>query len=102
MIARHWRGWTKLGDADGYECLLKETMLPQLKQIFGYQCSYVLRHDGDEESEFIVINLFDSLDAIRALAGDNYTVAVFEPGALQFLSRMELQAMHYEVRADTT
>jgi hypothetical protein len=28
MIARHWRGWTKVEDADGYESLLKEKMLP--------------------------------------------------------------------------
>ena len=101
MIARHWRGWTKAGDADRYERLLKETVLPQLKLISGYCGGYVLRHDGAEESEFVVINLFDSLDAVRAFAGENYAVAVFEPEAKRLLSRVEPEAMHYEVRADT-
>jgi hypothetical protein len=62
MIARHWRGWTKLGDADGYERLLRETMLPQLKQIVGYQGGYVLRHDGDENQ-----NLLSSIYLIRSM-----------------------------------
>ena len=43
MIARHWRGWTRLGDADNYERLLKDVVLPQLKQIPGYLGGYVLR-----------------------------------------------------------
>ena len=101
MIARHWRGWTKPGDADSYERLLKETVLPQLKQISGYRGGYVLRHDGAEESEFVVINFFESLAAVRAFAGENYTVAVFEPEARRLLSRVEPEAMHYEVRAST-
>ena len=101
MIARHWRGWTKPSDADCYERLLKETVLPRLKRIPGYRGGYVLRHDGAEESEFVIINLFDSLDAVRAFAGENYAVAVFEPEAKRLLSRIETEAMHYEVRADT-
>jgi len=101
MIARHWRGWTKPADADSYERLLKETVLPQLKQISGYRGGYVLRHDGAEESEFVVINFFESLAAVRAFAGENYTVAVFEPEARRLLSRVEPEAMHYEVRAST-
>ena len=102
MIARHWRGWTKPADADSYERLLKETVLPQLKLIAGYQGGYVLRQDGEDESEFVVINLFASLDAVRAFAGEHYRVAVFEPEAKVLLSRVEPEAMHYEVRADST
>ena len=95
MIARHWRGWTKPGDADNYERLLRETVLPQLKQISGYRGGHVLRHDGAEESEFVVINFFESLAAVRAFAGENYAVAVFEPEARRLLSRIEPEAMHY-------
>lgn len=102
MIARHWRGWTRPSDAERYERLLKDTVLPGLKQISGYRGGYVLRHDGNEESEFVVINLFDSLDAVRAFAGEDYAVAVFEPEAKRLLSRMETTATHYDVRATIT
>jgi len=45
-----------------------------------------------------VINLFDSLEAVREFAGPNYSVAVFEPEARELLSRVEPEANHYEVR----
>jgi heme-degrading monooxygenase HmoA len=101
MIARHWRGWTRLKDADAYETLLKETVLPGLKAVDGYRGGYVLRNDGAEEAEFVVINFFDSLDAVKRFAGPDYAVAVFEPEAKRLLSRIEPMATHYEVREKT-
>ena len=102
MIARHWRVWTKCQDADAYEALLKEKVFPGLKGIAGYRGGYFLRSDGAQESEIVVVNLFDSLDAVRQFAGPDYSVPVFEPEARRLLSKVESVAMHYEVRADTT
>lgn len=99
MIAPHWRGWTQREDADRYEDFLKQKVLPGLKEIEGYRGGYVLRHDGDDESEFVVVNLFDSLDAVKRFAGPEYTTPVFEPEAKLLLSRIENFATHYEVRA---
>lgn len=101
MVTRHWRGWTKVHDAEAYETLLKDRVLPRLKNIEGYRGGYVLRSDGPEESEFVVVNLFDTLDAVRSFAGPDYTVAVFEPEARRLLSKVEPTAMHYEVRVNT-
>ena len=101
MIARHWRGWTAIDDADAYERLLKETVLPGLRGIAGYNGGYIFRKNATEEVEFVVINFFESLDAVRKFAGENYTVAVFEPEAKLLLSRIEPEAVHYEIRADT-
>ena len=39
---------------------------------------------------------FDSLDAIRAFAGDDYEVPVLEPEALALLSRYDERATHFE------
>jgi heme-degrading monooxygenase HmoA len=102
MIARHWRGWTTAADAEAYEALLKETVLPGLRAIEGYRGGYVLRRDVDDEIEFVVVNLFDSIDAVRRFAGPNYAVAVFEPEARRLLSRVEPEAVHYEVRVSPT
>ena len=101
MIARHWRGWTKSQDADVYEALLKDNVLPRIKAISGYRGGYVLRSDGREESEFIVINMFDSLESVKAFAGTDYRTAVFEPEARALLSRIDPVAYHYEVRFAT-
>lgn len=99
MIARLWKGWTQPENADAYEKLLKEVVLPELEHIDGYQGGYVLRQDGEHEVEFAVMNLFVSLDAVRAFAGPDYTTPVFEPEARRLLSKVEPIARHYEVKA---
>jgi hypothetical protein len=101
MIARHWRGWTSKTDAGAYEALLRENVLPGLARLEGYRGGYILRLDGEEEVEFVVINLFDSLDAVKRFAGEDYAVPVFEPEAKRLLSRVETVSRHYEVRACT-
>lgn len=106
MIARHWRGWTEVGNADAYEALLRDKVLPGLKEVEGYRGGYVLRgsvqsNHGAREVEFVVVNLFDSIDAVKGFAGADYTVAVFDLEAEKLLSRVEPNAVHYEVRAST-
>jgi heme-degrading monooxygenase HmoA len=101
MIARHWRGWTKSEHADAYEQLLQERVLPDLERIKGYRGGYILRKNGPQESEFVVINLFESLEAVQRFAGANYPVPVFEPEAKKLLCRFETIANHYEVRVNT-
>ena len=98
MIARHWRGWTTAANADAYEGFLKQHLFPQVRGIEGHRGVQLLRRDLPEESEFVVINYFDSIDAVKRFAGENYTVAVFEPEARKLLSRIEPEAHHYEVR----
>jgi len=98
MIARLWRGWTTPENADAYEALLKERVLPGLQGISGYVGGYVLRQSGTDEVEFVVLNFFESLEAVRAFAGPDYTVPVFEPEARELLSKVEPKASHYEVK----
>ena len=68
MVARHWRGWTAAQNANAYEIFLKTHVLPKLKNIEGYRGGYVLRRDAAPEVEFVVINLFDSLEAVKQFA----------------------------------
>ncbi len=67
LIARHWRGWTQTQNADIYENPLKDRILPGLKSIFGCRGGYLLRSDGTDEVEFVVISFFDSLAAVQRL-----------------------------------
>lgn len=98
MIGRLWRGWTNRENADAYERLLRDRVLPGLRTVDGYEGGFVLRRDNDDESEFVVLNLFASLDAVRSFAGDDHEVPVFEPEARELLARVEPIARHYEVR----
>jgi heme-degrading monooxygenase HmoA len=98
MIARVWRGWTKVEDADAYEKLLREKVYPELHKINGYKGGYILRKDNEDEIEFVTVNLFESLDAVKAFAGPDYETPVFEPEARRLLSKVEPIARHYDVK----
>jgi heme-degrading monooxygenase HmoA len=98
MIARVWRGWTSPENADAYERLLREQVIPGLQRIDGHRGAYILRQDAAHEVEFCVVNFFESLDAVRAFAGPDYQVPVFEPEARQLLAKVEPIARHYDVK----
>ena len=98
MIARVWRGWTKNENADAYEKLLREVVYPGLRKINGYRGGYIFRQNTRDETEFVTVNLSESLEAVKAFAGANYEIPVFEPEARRLLSKVEPTARHYEVK----
>ena len=93
-----WKGWAKTEDADACEKLLRKVVFPELKTIKGYIGGYIFRHDSQEESEFVTMNLFESIEAVKKFAGPEYDVSVFEPETRRLLSRVEPIARHYEVK----
>ena len=99
MIARVWRGYTTPANADAYEAMLKPELLPGIGQVAGYRGSYLLRRAAGSEIEFITILLFDSLDAVRAVAGPGYQTAVVPEERRRVLAHYDAQAAHYEIAA---
>jgi heme-degrading monooxygenase HmoA len=57
------------------------------------------REDGDEVA-FVTITRFESLESVRAFAGEDYEQAVVEPEARALLSRFDERSEHYEVVID--
>ena len=100
MIARVWRGYAANSEhADAYETMLKPELLPGVSRKKGYRGSHLLRRDLGNEIEFITILLFDSLDDITALTGPDVETAVVPIERRKYLSRYDLKAQHYDVRA---
>jgi len=97
VIARVWHGWTKPEDADGYEAHLKPELLPGLSKMAGFQGSYLLRRVVGEEVEFITIILWDSIEAVRAVAGADYERAIIPEERKKHLKRFDAKAAHFEV-----
>jgi heme-degrading monooxygenase HmoA len=96
MITRLWRGWTASRDADAYERFLVTELFPRMRGISGFRGADVLRRDEDGEVAFVTLTRFDSLDAIRAFAGETFETPVLEPTALTLLSRYDTRAQHFE------
>ena len=97
MIARVWHGYTKPEQADSYESMLKPELLPGVSKKKGYKGSYLLRRNVGAEVEFITIMLWESIEAIRAVAGADYETAVIPEERRQYLARHDVKAAHYEV-----
>ena len=102
MISRIWHGWTTLGNAEKYEALLKEEIFLgiQNRRIRGFKGIQLLRRQVGEEVEFVTIMSFDSLDAVREFAGEDYEAAVVPAEARAVLSRFDTRSQHYEIRAE--
>jgi antibiotic biosynthesis monooxygenase (ABM) superfamily enzyme len=96
MITRVWRGWTQAANADAYERFLLSELFPSMRAIPGFLGADVLRRPAGEEVAFVTLTRFESLDAVRAFAGDGYETPVLEPQALTLLSRHDDRAEHFE------
>lgn len=96
MISRLWHGRTTHENADAYEALLRSEILPAIHTIEGHRGAYLLRREVDASIEFVTITLWDSLDAVRAFAGDDYEAAVIVPEARALLSAFDERSVHYE------
>jgi len=101
MISRFWHGWTTLENADAYETLLKSEIFSGIKnrKIAGYRGIHLFRRNLAQEVEFVTIMWFDSTEAIRTFAGEDYEIAVVPSKARALLSRFDARSQHYEVKA---
>ena len=100
MIARLWHGWTTPGNADAYERLLKSEIFPGIaaKGVEGYRGIKLLRGPVGTEVEFVTIMWFDSWEAVKAFAGEDYATAYVPAKARQVLTRFDARSQHYEIR----
>jgi len=99
-VRRIWHGWTSPENADTYERLLEEEIFVGIgdRDIPGYRGIELIRRDAGDEVEFITIMSFDSLDAVRKFAGEDYQRAMVPPAARAVLARFDERSQHYEVR----
>ncbi len=65
-----WRGWTRTDD---------------------------VRRTVDDETEFVSLTFFDTIDAIRLFAGDEHETAVVGEEARRVLVRFDARVLHYDV-----
>jgi hypothetical protein len=102
VILRYWRGWTTLQNADSYQKIVSEQVLPGIaaRRLEGYHGAYLLRRDLDHEVEFATVMIFDSLENVRTFAGDDYETAYVPPAARAVLTRFDEKSAHYTALLD--
>ena len=98
MIARGWHGWTSRENAAAYEALLKSEILPAIaaRGIPGLTGAHLMKREVPGEVEFVTILWFESIDAVREFAGEDYEAAVVPEEARRLLERFDARSAHYE------
>jgi antibiotic biosynthesis monooxygenase (ABM) superfamily enzyme len=98
MIFRIWHGWTTPENADGYERIVQGEVFEMIagRRIAGYRGIDLLRRPVGDEVEFVTIMRFDSIDTVRAFAGEDYEAAFVPPQARAVLKRFDARSQHYD------
>ena len=97
MIARIWTGAVRTQDGDDYAAYIGETGLAGYRATAGNRGAWLLRRDVADRTEFVAFTLWDSLDAIRAFAGDDPETAVYYPEDDRYLVERDDKVRHYDV-----
>ena len=98
MIVRLWRGEAATpAKAHAYLEHVTGTVFPSLKALPGHVGAWLLRREADGKIEFLAMTLWESIDSIKAFAGDDIGTAIVEPEAQAVLSSFDGFASHYEV-----
>jgi heme-degrading monooxygenase HmoA len=98
LIARMWHGKTKTEKADEYERYLRAEGISKIKAIDGNKGVQLLRKSEGDTTEFMVISYWESIDAIKKFAGEDYQKAYQLPRDPEYLLKPESVVQHFEVR----
>jgi uncharacterized protein YciI/heme-degrading monooxygenase HmoA len=97
MILRLWKGRATAGKANEYVEHVTKTVFPALAAIDGHRGAYLLRRADDGGIEFVVLTLWESMEAVRRFAGSEPDRAVVEPEARAVLTDFDELVTHFEV-----
>jgi hypothetical protein len=99
VICRMWHGWTTAENAQAYEAVVREQVIPGIEahRMPGFRHIDLIRRESGDEIEFVTLMWFDDLESIKAFVGDDYSVSHVPPPARAVLARFDQRSQHYEV-----
>jgi hypothetical protein len=95
-----WHGWTTVANADAYDAYLREELFPRVRSELsqhGYRGFNVLRLTRGGEVEFVTQVWFESIDAVKLFAGEDYETPVISAKAQGLLSRHATHCDHFNL-----
>jgi heme-degrading monooxygenase HmoA len=98
MISRHWTGICRRDRADAYIHHLRSETLPLLTTIAGFVRASILKRDVERGTEFQIVTVWESLEAIKSFASEDAEAAVVPLVAQAMMVEFESRALHYEVQ----
>ena len=97
MISRHWKGIAKNEEADNYVKHLERDTFPKIRKISGFFEASILKRKVEQGTEFLIITVWESIEAIQAFTGEGTEEAVVPPMVQDMMIRYDREVIHYEV-----
>jgi heme-degrading monooxygenase HmoA len=98
MIMRIWRGHVLHYKEQAYLDYLQKTGLSVYRRIPGKQGVFATTRTAKGVTEYVLVTFWESIEAIRAFAGDDYEKAVYYPEDDAYLLSREPKVEHYDVK----
>ncbi|MBL8103299.1 MAG: hypothetical protein JNM02_12265 [Anaerolineales bacterium] len=97
MITRMWHGRVLTEKASAYREFLNARAIPDYRSVAGNISVHILERADGEITHFITLTFWDSLESIKAFAGEDVETAKYYPEDQDFLLEFEPKVVHYEV-----
>ncbi len=100
MIARVWKGKTKLEHLEAYTEFMKVRAIPDYKKTEGFLKLTSLRRADQEFAYFNLVTFWADLEVIKNFAGIHFEKAKYYPEDDNYLVDFPEKVTHYEVFAE--
>ena len=97
MVVRMWHGRVPSNKAPAYREFVNRRAIPDYRSVPGNISVHILERQEGEITHFITLTFWESMDAVRAFAGEDVERAKYYPEDEDFLLEFEPTVVHYEV-----
>ena len=100
MIARIWKGKTKIKHLNEYTAFMKSRAIPDYKKTDGFLKLTFLRRTDHDFAYFDLITFWENIEVIKNFAGNDYEKAKYYPEDKKYLIDFPERVSHHEVFAE--
>lgn len=100
MIARIWKGKTKIEHLEDYTEFMKVRAVPDYSRVDGFIKLTFLNRTDSNYAYFDLITFWENMEVIKGFAGDDFEKAKYYPEDEKYLVDFPERVTHYEVFAD--
>jgi heme-degrading monooxygenase HmoA len=101
-VARVWHGVTPRVKRDEFIHYVGETGIKDLRKSKGNLGAYLFTRDVGDNTEFLLVSLWDSEDSIKSFAGDDIRKPKYYKRDSELLAELEPSVTHFRVAAART
>ena len=97
MIARIWKGKTKIEHLVEYANFMKTRAIPDYSKTVGFIKLAFLKRTDNDYAYFNLITFWENMDVIKDFAGNDFDKAKYYPEDKNYLIDFPEKVTHYEV-----